>query len=178
MERATHADFLAAVEDALAHEGGWSEHAPDPGIVVNRHDVRLMKQQDAKRYYEIYYWAKPGLDRLPPLVARKCFDICVNCAPRSMTLILQDALTALKAGCVAEDGALGPQTIRMMHQMAEQLGEPKLVCAIAAAQLRFYESLVRQNPKFRDFIDDWTNRSRYLCGAHGSKTGRVTVHPR
>lgn len=111
-------NFDAAFDTLLKHEGGYSDHAADPGgktrfgiteavarEVGYRGDMRELPLELAKRIYKDRYWDTVKAEQLPPAVRYVVFDAAVNSGPGQSAKWLQRALG------VADDGVIGPKTL-------------------------------------------------------------------
>lgn len=111
-------NFDAAFDLILKHEGGFSDHAADPGgktrygiteavarEVGYRGDMRELPLDLAKRIYKDRYWDTVKAEQLPPAVRYVVFDAAVNSGPGQAVKWLQRALG------VADDGVIGPKTL-------------------------------------------------------------------
>lgn len=111
-------DFNQAFDLLLKHEGGYSDHAADPGGktrygVTERvarangyaGDMRDLPLDFAKGVYRRAYWDAVRADALPPALRFHVFDAAVNSGPVQAAKWLQEA-----AGVTA-DGKIGPQTL-------------------------------------------------------------------
>ena len=111
-------NFDAAFDLLLKHEGGYSDHAADPGgktrfgiteavarEVGYRGDMRELPLDLAKRIYKDRYWDTVKAEQLPPAVRYVVFDAAVNSGPGQSAKWLQRALG------VADDGVIGPKTL-------------------------------------------------------------------
>lgn len=111
-------NFDAAFDLLLKHEGGYSDHASDPGgrtrfgitEAVARQagykgDMRELPLDLAKRIYKDRYWDAVKAEQLPPAVRYVVFDAAVNSGPGQAAKWLQRALG------VADDGVIGPRTL-------------------------------------------------------------------
>lgn len=110
--------FDAAFDLLLKHEGGYSDHAADPGgktrygiteavarEVGYRGDMRELPLDLAKRIYKDKYWDTVKAEQLPAAVRYPVFDAAVNSGPGQSVKWLQRALG------VKDDGVIGPQTM-------------------------------------------------------------------
>ena len=108
-------NFDAAFDKLIKHEGGYSDHAADPGgktrygitEAVAREagyqgDMRDLPLDLAKQIYKDKYW----VEALPPDVRYVVFDAAVNSGPAQAAKWLQ------RACGVIDDGVIGPQTIQ------------------------------------------------------------------
>lgn len=111
-------NFDAAFDLLLKHEGGYSDHAADPGgktrygitegvarEVGYRGDMRELPLDLAKRIYKDRYWDTVKAEQLPAAVRYCVFDAAVNSGPGQSVKWLQRALG------VKDDGVIGPQTM-------------------------------------------------------------------
>jgi len=137
-------NFDTALDLLLGHEGGYSNHAADPGgktrfgitEAVARQagyqgDMRELPLDLAKTVYLDRYWRPIRADDLPPGVRYLMFDAAVNSGHRQATLWLQRALG------VEADGIIGPQTLAAAY--AQDMRTLKL--GLLAQRLRFMTGL-------------------------------------
>lgn len=110
--------FEQAFNKVLLAEGGFSDHAADPGgktrfgiteavarEVGYRGDMRELPLDLAKRIYKERYWNPIKAEQLPAAVRYAVFDAAVNSGPGQSVKWLQRALG------VKDDGVIGPQTL-------------------------------------------------------------------
>ena len=135
--------FDDAIKRVLLHEGGYSDHAADPGgktmygiteavarEVGYRGNMAELPLDLAKRIYKDRYWDAVRADELPASIRYLMLDAAVNSGPRQSILWLQRALG------VTADGVLGPVTIA--HSFAN---ERNLSNKLLAQRLRFMTGL-------------------------------------
>jgi lysozyme family protein len=128
----------------LKHEGGYSDHADDPGgktkygiteAVARKHGYTGGMQQlpldVAKTIYQTEYWNAVRADELPAEVRYVVFDGAVNSGVGQSVRWLQRALD------VADDGRIGPVTLAA----AKAANGADLKAAILAQRLRFMTRL-------------------------------------
>lgn len=150
-------NFLTAFEKLLKHEGGYSNHAADPGgqtrygvteavarEVGYRGDMRELPLDLAQRIYKKRYWDAVQAESLPPDVRYVVFDSAVNLG------VAQAAKWLQRACGVSDDGVIGPITIRA----ANSLHSDGLRRRILAQRLRFLAKL----PNWPAFSRGWANR--------------------
>lgn len=114
--------FDEAFTRLLGHEGGYSDHAADPGgktmwgiteRVARAHgftgDMRTFTRDEAKRIYRADYWEPVRADELPPQVRYDVFDGAVNSGVKQSIKWLQ------RAAGVTDDGIIGPKTLAAVH---------------------------------------------------------------
>ena len=148
----------------LGHEGGFSDHAADPGgktrygiteavasEVGYRGDMRELPLDLAKRIYMERYWRPVRADELPAGVRYAVFDAAVNSGPGQAVKWLQ------RAAGVADDGVLGPKTMAAVNA----LNADSLRSKILAQRLRFMSSL----PNWPAFSRGWSRRIADLMEA-------------
>lgn len=150
-------NFDQAFDILLKHEGGFSDHAADPGgktrygiteavarEVGYRGDMRELPLDLAKRIYKDRYWDAVRADELPEAVRYAVFDAAVNSGPRQAIRWLQRAVGA------KDDGIIGPVTLA-----AVRAADPEqLVRRVLAQRLRFMAGL----PNWPAFGRGWARR--------------------
>jgi len=150
-------NFDTALDLLLGHEGGYSDHAADPGgktrfgitEAVARQagyqgDMRKLPLNLAKTVYLDRYWRPIRADALPPGIRYVMFDAAVNSGHRQATLWLQRALG------VEADGIIGPQTLGAAY--AQDMRALKL--GLLAQRLRFMTGLTNWSA----FSRGWARR--------------------
>lgn len=113
--------FDDAFKALLAHEGGYSDHAADPGgktrwgvtEAVARAEGYQGAMQDypmseAKKVYKRRYWDAMRLDEIRPELRFDLFDAAVNSGVNTATLWVQRVLR------VKPDGIMGPVTLQAL----------------------------------------------------------------
>lgn len=150
-------NFDAAFDLLLKHEGGYSDHAADPGgktrygiteavarEVGYKGDMRELPLDLAKRIYKDKYWDAVKAEQLPPACRYAVFDAAVNSHVRQSILWLQRALG------VSPDGIIGVQTLA-----AANMGNPDaLRMRILSQRLKFMASL----SNWPEFSRGWAMR--------------------
>ena len=158
----TAANFNSCLAFVLSAEGGYVDDPLDPGGATNlgitlrvlsewRHtavtkvDVQNLTRDEAGAIYRARYWTVVHGDDLPAGVDLMVFDAGVNLGPGRSARMLQAAVGA------AEDGAIGPETLRAV----EGHHDPSdLISKLANAREAYYQSL----PTFSHFGAGWTAR--------------------
>ena len=157
------ASFALAIDFVLAHEGGYSNKASDPGGETNfgitkrdfpNEDIAGMTRERAVTLYREHYW-RWGYKALQSQdVANKVFDMAVNAGHRRSHKLLQRALNA--AGhTLAEDGAFGPDTLAACNDTSEVL----LLPLIRLEAVSFYTELAYRREALRIFLIGWIRRA-------------------
>lgn len=145
-------DFETAIGKVLHHEGGYSDHADDPGgktrygiteavarRIGYRGDMRELPLDLAKRIYRSEYWDAVRADEMPPQVRYVLFDAAVNSGVGQAIRWLQ------RAAGVEADGAIGPRTMAAINA----LDGSGLKARLLAQRLRMMTTL-----------DNWPSFSR------------------
>ncbi len=120
-------DFLLIVQDTLGHEKGYIHDPADPGGETNfgiskrsypHLDIKNLTREQAIEIYYRDFWLKPKISQLEDFaLARRLFDLGVNCGPATAIKMLQRAVNTVCAGTVSpERRAAWRQTIvRLLH---------------------------------------------------------------
>jgi len=158
----TAANFDRCLAFVLSAEGGYVDDPLDPGGATNlgitlrvlsewRHtavtksDVQNLTRDEAGAIYRARYWNTVHGDNLPAGVDLMVFDAGVNLGPGRSARMLQAAVGA------AEDGAIGPETLRAV---GGHHNDPDLISKLADRREAYYHSL----PTFSHFGTGWTAR--------------------
>lgn len=150
-------NFDTAFTRLLGHEGGYSDHAADPGGKTRygiteavartagyRGDMRELPLDLAKRIYRTEYWDAVKAEQLPPGVRYAVFDAAVNSGVGQSIKWLQ------RAAGVTADGVIGPQTLGAVNQFTAE----SLRLRVLSQRLRFMAAL----PTWPSFGRGWANR--------------------
>jgi lysozyme family protein len=137
-------NFDQAFDILLKHEGGFSDHAADPGgktrygiteavarEVGYRGDMRELPVDLAKRIYKDRYWDAVRAEELPAAIRYAVFDAAVNSGPRQAIRWLQRAAGA------KDDGIIGPKTLAAVRAADPE----RLLRQLLAQRLRFMTGL-------------------------------------
>lgn len=137
-------NFDQAFEKLIGHEGGYSNHPDDPGkatmygvteAVARSHGYQGrmidLPLATAKAIYRQLYWDAVRAEELPEAIRFDVFDCAVNSGAGQAIRFLQ------RATGVADDGRLGPLTIRAVKAMDPQLLDKRL----SGYRLRFMAEL-------------------------------------
>lgn len=159
--------FEVALEHVLRSEGGYSNHAEDPGGKTQKgitqatfdswrkemgratEDVRSISDAEVHQIYETKYWRTIRGDELPRSIAVVMFDAAVNSGPGNAVKALQKALRALSKP-VKVDGLIGPSTLRAANAAPEEA----LLDEFIVQRGRFYGLI----ETFRTFGLGWARR--------------------
>ena len=119
-------NFVRSLTAVLKHEGGYVDHARDPGGATNmgitigtlrasrrtsvtKIDVRNLTKDEAGEIYRKKYWHKVRADEMPSGLDYALFDFAVNSGPSRAVKFLQHSVG------VTEDGEIGPFTMRAIR---------------------------------------------------------------
>jgi len=139
--------FNLIIADTLAHEGGYVHDPADPGGETNfgiskrsfpELNIKTLSREQAVAIYCNHYWLTPRIDAIDSFaLARKIFDLGVNCGTRTAILMLQRAVNTVCLGQVPpqrmsywrqqlaklttnaplkEDGLLGPVSLGVINR--------------------------------------------------------------
>lgn len=136
--------YKDAVERALKHEGGYSDHPADKGgktnfgiteAVARQHgykgDMRALSRDFAIDVYKKSYWDKVRAGEFQFAVGFQLFDACINHGQRNAIKIAQRAVG------VKDDGIIGPVTI----QAIQDIDPSVFIVCFNAERIKFYTSL-------------------------------------
>lgn len=163
------------IEEALNHEGGYVNHPADKGGPTNLgitqqtlteylgrpasiEDVKNLTKETATEIYVRKYLSGPRIDTLPDPTQRQIFDIAINSGPKTAVKILQRVVNAAGFGPITVDGVLGPKT-RVCVENAQNEMHGYFQNAIVDERIKFYESIVANNPKQAVFLKGWKRRA-------------------
>ena len=181
-------NFETAVEKVLEHEGGYVDHANDPGGATNygislrfvkqstgidldvdgdgdidADDIKAMTPDQAKEIYKTEFWEKYGYDMIENSdVATKIFDMCVNMGPRQAHKLVQRACNAAtNSKDLVEDGILGNKSFEAVNEIGLALtsSSASLLDPIREVQSNFYKTLAEKKPKLQVFLKGWLRRA-------------------
>jgi len=157
----THDRFPALVPLLLKHEGRFVDDPNDPGGATNMgitigtlsqwrgwsvtpDDVLALTQDEALEIYRAWYWAQPGIGRLPIGIDRAVFDFAVHSGAKRAIMALQRVLK------VADDGKLGP----ISYAAAAKANPVETITRLIEGRRRFLSRLSIW-PRYRN---GWTTR--------------------
>jgi lysozyme family protein len=114
-------------------------------------DIQNLTQEQAT---EIYWqeWLVAKADKLPWPLSLAYFDSCVNAGNHQAALLLQRIVGA------ADDGIIGPATIKAAVGACAEKGANAVATDFCTAKEAFYRLLCKKNPDFNEFKNGWLNR--------------------
>lgn len=174
-----HSDFDACLRFVLAREGGFSNHASDPGGATQAgvtlatfrqwvddpaatvDQLRAITDAQLAALYSVNYWMPLHCDMLPRGVSLMCFDFGVNAGVRRSAILLQQAVGA------TADGWVGPATLAAVQRVPVL----ELIGVLATMQDHHYRSCTA----FPTFGRGWLSRlaqrkATALSAARGSQS--------
>lgn len=119
-------NFKKSLALVLKHEGGWSDHAADPGGATmkgvtlasfrkyvkpsgTKTDLRNITDDQLATVYRRHYWDAVSGAELPDGVDYAIFDFAVNSGPSRAAKYLQ------KVAGAPQDGRIGPATLKAVR---------------------------------------------------------------
>jgi lysozyme family protein len=149
--------FDQAFDLLLAHEGGYSEHAADPGGKTRygiteavarragyRGDMRELPLDLAKRIAFEEYWKPAGCEEWPEAIRFDVFDVAYNSGVSTAVKMVQ------RAAFAEVDGVIGPKTRLAVAAMSPLM----LLARINGARLQYLTDL----PTWPSFGRGWARR--------------------
>jgi lysozyme family protein len=115
----------------------------NPGVSISSLDLAATME-----IYYRDYWIKGKCDRLPPVLAMLHFDGCVNHGVPRAAKFLQ------RAAGVTADGIIGDRTL----QAVSQIPESTIIEDIISMRQKFYNDIVKNDPRQAIFLNGWMNR--------------------
>ena len=158
-------NFDQAFDRLIKHEGEFTDDPKDPGnwtggrvnigqlkgtkygIAANTYgdlDIVNLTLEQAKAIYHRDWWLKAGADQLDAAIVFQLWDFAINAGMGTAVRALQRAVR------VADDGSIGPLTIRAARAMSTT----DVLMRLTAQRLRFYTSL----STWLTYGKGWTNR--------------------
>jgi lysozyme family protein len=158
--------FKCAIERTLAFEGGYVNDPDDPGGETNfgiskrsypKEDIKHMTRDRAIEIYNEDYWMRYGFELIvDPAIAGTVFDKVVNMGSKQAVLLLQRTLNRLGAPSkLAEDGALGMQTLEAVNEYPHQA---LLLAELKLTVIGFYTDLAIKKG-MQKFLAGWVRRA-------------------
>jgi lysozyme family protein len=183
------------IDDVIAREGGYVNHAADRGGATkfgithatlsawrgeacDAADIRNLSRAEAGDIYRTLYFERPRIILLPEPLQPFVFDCAVHHGPRAAALLLQRVLNERGFGC-AIDGAIGVETGRACAAAHAALGAA-LLEALINARLKTLQRIAASDPAQRVFLRGWTRRVESFRPRSGNRRfadGAVTSPP-
>ena len=157
--------FEEAFEALMEDEGGWVNDPDDSGgetcygISKSQYphlDLKHLTIEDAKGIYYRDYWKATKYDKLAkhvPSIAKKLFNLGVNCGSGMANIFLQRACRAHGASDLDEDGIIGEITLGYVLSL-----QHKLLPTIRSEAAGYYRRIATKG-KNKKYINGWLKRS-------------------
>lgn len=182
------ADFRQAHKFTQRWEGGYSDHANDPGGAtnygvslrwlkdigcdvnndgdINQQDIRCLTSEIAADLFKQHFWTRSGLDIYPQAIATVVYDANVNMGIKQSVKLLQRACNTFTGQRLVVDGIAGPKTEARVQ--AVFAGAGMLLCQkVLDRRKEYYLQLASKPPyqnkqgqtvDYRPFIKGWLGR--------------------
>jgi len=169
---------LSMIAGVIAVEGGYVNHAADPGGETNMGitkrvaveagytgPMRTLPRSVAESIYYRDYLVRPGYEPLIAIdaaVTEELFDTTVNMgAPRPSRWLQQSLNTICPSTMVTVDGKIGKGTVTAFKSCQTTIGAitfcNRMLDSMDAKQRGEYDRLVRVNPTLKVFHRGWVN---------------------
>lgn len=177
--------FTRAIAFTHPAEGGYVDHPSDRGGPTkwgfslkflrrigfdadgdgdtDRDDVRLMKPNQARLLFKIYFWNPVMADRLPWPICLLVFDAAVHHGPSRSARMLQESVNLQARELLAVDGLIGPMTLRAV----KGVDPVRLGRGLLDIRRQYMRAIVADDPTQAVFIDGWLARVKDLEDAAG-----------
>ena len=121
-------------------------------------------------FYRVEWWDRMGLAAFPQLVANELFEQAVNLGRGGSGRLLQRVCNAMNYARrdgnderlfddLAEDGAIGPKTVKALTLVLQYRNEKDIVKALNAAQGARYLEIAAGSFTRRKFLAGWMTRA-------------------
>ena len=168
--------FQTCMTAILAHEGGLTNDAGDPGGITNwgislrfltqedsedhptAETIKEMTQGEAESIYRKFWWDRYQYVKFTQLiVVEKVFDLAVNMSGLAAHKLLQIAINRLLEKPITVDGLLGQQTFAE----ANSLDGNALRQGLRECAEHRYTEIVADNPAMEWALKGWLNRAAW-----------------
>lgn len=171
--------FDCAVSVVIAHEGGYSDDAGDPGGETNfgitkadleAHardlnlplDVKELTRVEAEYFYKKVYWDEYNYNAINSLpIATKIFDMAVNMGAHEAHELVQRALGYCGYSNLFDDGIIGAHTLAAINEVSLHGRESDLMDELVNEAKWFYDHLVEEKPTLKKFLKGWLKRASW-----------------
>lgn len=124
---------------------------------ITREVMNALTLDEAAQIAVSRYYRQPGFARLPwDAVVASVVDFAWNAGPRQAILLLQRAIG------VADDGVIGPHTVRAYQQWIDSHGLAAAATAWADDRDAYYRMIVRKRPVNSKYLRGWIRRTAYF----------------
>lgn len=165
--------FDKAFQKTMQIEGRYSNHKDDPGGATKfgitqetayrlgyEKDISKLTLEEAKELYKDHYWTNQKYHKIEnENIAIEMFDQAVNMGPATANKNLQKSynLLAVPLGKeqIAEDGVIGPNTLRAVNALVKQTA---LFNLLNGYQIMNYINLAEARDNYKTFLAGWINK--------------------
>ena len=148
--------FMGIYQNVHPHWAGWDEIL---GALALNSDVKKISKTlfdsenlraQVRAFYKEAYWDRMRLDEVTSqLKANEIFIFGVNVDVKPAVRVTQQLVG------VVNDGIVGEQTLAAINRYDEARFDKEF----DRAELRYYNKLIENNPKFRVYANGWRNRA-------------------
>lgn len=133
---------------------GWKIIDQNKPLKNNSTIKNLLLDEMVKIFYNVEFWDKINAEKLPSTIRPLLFDFAINSGVKTAVKVFQTVLEDTLNKTTFIDGLVGPETIKFANQ-----ANPKLLFDnLKQARLKFYNSIVANNPTQKKFLKGWLNR--------------------
>lgn len=134
---------------------GWLDGDVNHDGSLTVEDIRAIKECDAARLYDLYFWTKQGYGAInEQVIATKVFDLAVNMGSVGANKCLQRSVRSANSSILLlDDGVLGFKTLESVNKASSI----KLLSALKSEAAGYYRSIKYKGSQ--DFLKGWLNRA-------------------
>lgn len=134
---------------------GWLDGDINHDGRLTVEDIKLMKEADAAKIYDLYFWSKQGYGLInDQAIATKVFSLAVNMGSAGANKCLQRAIRAVNNRiAVVEDGIFGRHTAEAVNK----INPLQLLPAIRSEAAGYYRSISYKGSE--NYLKGWLNRA-------------------
>ena len=151
--------FMGIYQTAHPKLGLWSKVEDAVSLSSNIAEASKMLYADkdlleeVKKFYKEKFWDRMWLDKVESQhIANEIFVFGVNAGTRASIKLTQEIVG------VTIDGDIGPKTLEALNKFNEDTFDR----VFDEKEVRYYEGLISKNPKFKIYLNGWTNRAKVV----------------
>ncbi|MCF8483315.1 MAG: hypothetical protein K9H25_23065 [Rhodospirillum sp.] len=188
--------WMYAKDAVLAHEGGFVDHASDPGGAtkcgvslrflrslglsigdrdgdgdIDVDDIKALTPEDAADIFRRKFWTEAGcgdVAEVSPAIAVKLFDMAVNMGSRQAVKLLQRSISAFYDTSLGDMVADDGIVGPITLGMIPNVPSGALLCELCAQQRKFYLGLIESKPDLAVFSAGWLRRAAWVPSVRGA----------
>ena len=148
--------FMGIYQDTHPRWAGWDEILGTVALGGNIEKISRALyasenlRAEVRKFYKEAYWDRMQLDEVASqLKANEIFIFGVNIGIKPAVRVTQQLVG------VVNDGIVGEQTLAAINRYDEARFDKEF----DRAELRYYNKLIENNPKFRVYANGWRNRA-------------------